>query len=292
MELVHTLNSEAFARSQGLTFEDVLAEGARVFAAFIAQVESMSEEELTDPNRYDWQDKEPLWQETLGNGLWHPFSQLTSYYLQQSDRSSALHVQDSLLQEVRRAALPPETLGVALYNYACFAATAGWPERALHVLPEALHLRPTLLEWSKSDPDFDSIRSDPAFTAIFQDSALLAKVPTSDLIDPCELYRRYATGDMDNHPFVIDVRGPSEYAAGHVQGAVNIPLGQLPKKLKQVPREHPIVTYCNMHHRGESRGERAAQLLREQGYQTLTIDGGYPAWKEAGFPVEEAIATA
>lgn len=47
-----------------------------------------------------------------------------------------------------------------------------------------------------------------------------------------------------------------------------------------------IVTYCNMHHRGESRGERAAALLREKGYEARTLDGGYPAWKEAGLPVE------
>ena len=293
MELVHTLNSEAFARSQGLTFEDVLAEGSRVYAAFIGQVESMSEEELADPNRYDWQEGEPLWQETLGNGLWHPFSQLTNYYLQRNDKPSALKIQDSLLQEVRRAALPPATLGVALYNYACFAATGGWKERALTALPEALHLRPTLLEWSERDPDFDTLRSEPAFTAIFQDPALLANVPLrTDLINPRELHERHVVaGDERNCPLVIDVRGPGEYTAGHVEGAVNVPLGQLPRKLKQIPRERPIVTYCNMHHRGESRGERAAGFLREQGYQALTIDGGYPAWKEAGFPVVEATAT-
>jgi len=293
MDLIHKLNSEAFARSQGLAFEDVLAEGRRVFAGLVSQVEGMSEEELDDPNRYDWQEGEPLWQETLGNGLWHPFGQLTNYYVQRNDKPSALQVQDSLLQEVRRTALLPETLGVALYNYACFAATNGWPELALVALPEALHLRPTLIEWSRKDPDFDTLRSNPTFTAIFEDPALLEKVPaSSNLINPRVLYEQCASGGESNRPLVIDVRGPGEYAAGHVQGAVNLPLGQLPKKLKQVPRDRPVVTYCNMHHRGESRGERAAAFLREQGYQALTIDGGYPAWKEAGLPVEEAIATA
>ncbi|MGH2493092.1 MAG: rhodanese-like domain-containing protein [Ktedonobacteraceae bacterium] len=50
-----------------------------------------------------------------------------------------------------------------------------------------------------------------------------------------------------------------------------------------------MITYCNMHHRGESRGERATAMLREQGYQARTLDGGFPAWKEQGFPVEEAL---
>ena len=88
-------------------------------------------------------------------------------------------------------------------------------------------------------------------------------------------------------PLVIDVRGSSEYLDGHVAGALNIPLGQLAGQLAQLARDRPVVTYCNMHHRGESRGERAAVVLREQGYQASTIDGGYPAWQEAGLPVEE-----
>ena len=106
----------------------------------------------------------------------------------------------------------------------------------------------------------------------------------SDLISPLELRQRQnATGHA---PTIIDVRGPSEFASGHVLGALNIPLSQLAKKLKRIPSDRPVVTYCNMHHRGESRGERAAVLLRESGYQAATIDGGYPAWQEAGLPIE------
>ena len=81
-----------------------------------------------------------------------------------------------------------------------------------------------------------------------------------DLICPKEVY---AAQSAAAKPLVIDVRGPKEYAAGHVLGAVNIPLGQLPKKLAKLPQDQLVVTYCNMHHRGSSRGEQAAALLRE-----------------------------
>jgi rhodanese-related sulfurtransferase len=40
-----------------------------------------------------------------------------------------------------------------------------------------------------------------------------------------------------------------------------------------------------MHHRGASRSETAATLLRESGFDARALDGGFPAWKEAGFPV-------
>jgi rhodanese-related sulfurtransferase len=111
----------------------------------------------------------------------------------------------------------------------------------------------------------------------------------SELIEARELSERL---NGMAAPMVIDVRGPKEYAAGHVAGAVNIPLSQLPKKLKRISREGLVVTYCNMHHRGESRGERAATLLRENGYDARALDGGYPIWKEAGLPVAQAAPVA
>ncbi len=285
MQVVHQINSQAIARYQGYSFQEVQEEAERIFSALITQVESLSEEELADANRYDWQEGEPLWEETLGNGLWHPCSQVTDFYLQHGEKQSALQLQEMLLAAVRRAELPAASLGVAIYNQACFYARNGWPKKALLQLPEALRLRPTLIEWSQHDSDFDAVRADPAFQAIFQDPSLMAKAPVSSLVSPQELY---ASSSTEQPPIVIDVRGPGEYAAGHVQGAINIPLGQLSGKLKQIPRDRSVVTYCNMHQRGESRGERAAALLREQGYQVQTIDGGYPAWKEASLPVVEA----
>jgi len=107
----------------------------------------------------------------------------------------------------------------------------------------------------------------------------------ADLISPTTLQTQLASEPI---PVVIDVRGAREYAEGHVQGALNIPLADLKGKLKKLPTDRPIVTYCNMHHPGESRGERAAALLAEKGYKAMAINGGFPAWQDAGLPVERA----
>lgn len=108
------------------------------------------------------------------------------------------------------------------------------------------------------------------------------------LIAPRELSALRAAGSAETAPMVIDVRGPSEFASGHVAGAVNIPLSQLARKVKRLPHDRKMVTYCMMHHRGESRGERGASLLREHGFGARALDGGLPAWQEASLPVEAA----
>jgi rhodanese-related sulfurtransferase len=284
MNLVHQIDSECFLRFQHSSFYEVQAEAERVFEAFIAQVEGMSEEELNDPHHFVWQEGEPLRGETLGNGLWHPCTQLSTFYLQSGRRASALQLQEVMLETVRRADLPSEALGVVIYNQACFFATHSWPEKALILLSEALQLRSPLIEWSKHDSDLDALRANPAFQAIFDSRQIRDLAPANPLISPQELH----TGSAEPlSPLVVDVRGFTEYTDGHIVGAINIPLGQLKRSLTDIPKDRLVVTYCNMYHRGESRGERAAAQLRELGYQARTLDGGYPNWKVQGFPVEE-----
>jgi rhodanese-related sulfurtransferase len=88
-------------------------------------------------------------------------------------------------------------------------------------------------------------------------------------------------------PVVVDARNRDEYAAGHIPGAINIPLAELPERLTEIPPDRPVVTYCMMQHRGQSRGERAAAFLQEHRRQAHVLDGGLPAWRAAGFEVEE-----
>ena len=78
---------------------------------------------------------------------------------------------------------------------------------------------------------------------------------------------------------VLDVRSQKEFDAGHVPGAVHMPIEDLESRLSEVPVDQPVVTYCNMFHPGASRGERAAALLAERGFDAAVLEGGYPAWR-------------
>ncbi len=83
---------------------------------------------------------------------------------------------------------------------------------------------------------------------------------------------------------VLDVRPPEEYAAGHLPGAVNIPLADLEKNLADLSQGQEIVAYC--------RGPycvlafEAVARLRKRGIKARRLQNGFPEWKLSGLPVE------
>jgi rhodanese-related sulfurtransferase/biotin operon repressor len=82
---------------------------------------------------------------------------------------------------------------------------------------------------------------------------------------------------------VIDVRPPEEYEAGHIPGAVNMPLETLPRRLAKLPRRKEVVAYC----RGPfcMLAVEAVKRLRKRGYRARRLEDGFPEWKSGGRPV-------
>jgi rhodanese-related sulfurtransferase len=295
--VVNRLDAETYAANQHRPWADVHAESVRFYEGLVAQVASMSEDMLTGNTGKNGNDASSparagegaggavLWPETLGNGLWHPYAQITKWYRQRDQTPRALALQDRLGHELARLGAPAALRGEAAYTLAGFSALAGESTRALASLREALRLRPDLAGWAGHDPDLVSLRALPEFRELVPE-----RDDVAELIAPTALaaQRQGAEAAM---PTVVDVRDREEYAEGHLAGALNIPLDQLAERLGELPAGGEVVTYCNMHHRGGSRGERAAQLLRERGYPARALDGGFPAWREAGLPVEEGAPT-
>ncbi|MFO7603345.1 MAG: metalloregulator ArsR/SmtB family transcription factor [Gammaproteobacteria bacterium] len=83
---------------------------------------------------------------------------------------------------------------------------------------------------------------------------------------------------------VLDVRPAEEYAAGHVPGAVNIPLNELEQRLDELGRHQEIVAYCRGPHCVLAFD--AVAQLRDKGLKARRLEDGYPEWKIAGLPVE------
>lgn len=83
---------------------------------------------------------------------------------------------------------------------------------------------------------------------------------------------------------VLDVRPAEEYEASHVSGAVSIPLAELKRRLRELPRSKEIVAYC----RGSfcAFAPEAARYLKNKGYKVTTMTEGMPDWEVAGLPTE------
>lgn len=83
---------------------------------------------------------------------------------------------------------------------------------------------------------------------------------------------------------VLDVRPPEEFSAGHLPGAVNIPIHELEKRMKELPRRREVIAYC----RGPYclMSYDAVTLLRKKGLKARRLEAGLPEWRAAGLPVE------
>jgi rhodanese-related sulfurtransferase len=94
-----------------------------------------------------------------------------------------------------------------------------------------------------------------------------------------ELLGRVRTGAVT----VLDVRPAEEYEAGHIPGAISVPLEDLERKLSELPRDQEIVAYC--------RGPycvlaiQAVEILRKRGFQAVRLEDGVQDWRALGFPV-------
>lgn len=103
-----------------------------------------------------------------------------------------------------------------------------------------------------------------------------------DALEPVgrsELVERAGRGDV----LILDVRPQEEFLAGHIPGAVSVPLDQLDATLARLPKRRQVVAYC----RGPYcvLAPQAVQRLREKGFKARRLEDGMPEWRLAGLPV-------
>jgi rhodanese-related sulfurtransferase len=79
----------------------------------------------------------------------------------------------------------------------------------------------------------------------------------------------------------LDVREPDEWDAGHIDGALHIPLAELPARVAELPDDEGLVVVC----RTGGRSGRATAWLVQNGYEAVNLDGGMGAWAASGRPM-------
>ena len=98
-----------------------------------------------------------------------------------------------------------------------------------------------------------------------------------------ELRRLMREGDVT----VVDVRPVSEYEAGHVPGALSVPVAELKRRLHEIPKRREVIAYCRGRYCVYSL--EAVNLLRRNGYRARRAHEGLPDWRAAGYPVEAGV---
>ena len=84
---------------------------------------------------------------------------------------------------------------------------------------------------------------------------------------------------------VVDVRGATEWEAGHIPGASNVFVGELPERLDEIPRDRPVVVHCQ----SGARSAIAASVLSANGFDNvIDLPGGFAEWKGGDRPVDSA----
>ncbi|MHB0969035.1 MAG: ArsR/SmtB family transcription factor [Thermoanaerobaculia bacterium] len=110
-------------------------------------------------------------------------------------------------------------------------------------------------------------------------TALLSDPKSVEHVDREHLVARLRSGEA----ILIDVRPREEYVAGHISGAVSVPLDELASRLKELGRDHEIVAYC----RGPycMLSSDAVRLLSRRGYNASRLEDGVLEWRAAGLKV-------
>jgi rhodanese-related sulfurtransferase len=80
---------------------------------------------------------------------------------------------------------------------------------------------------------------------------------------------------------VLDVRPPKYYEAGHIKGAMNIPLTMLVAKMDKIPRDKKVAVVCTM----DTNSAFAVAVLQMHGYDAWIVEGGIPGWENSGRPL-------
>ena len=121
------------------------------------------------------------------------------------------------------------------------------------------------------------MKHSPAFLKLVEESK--TRIRETDI---AEVKRRLDAGDKF---YLVDVREESEWARGRLPGAVHLSKGVIERDIeKAIPdKSRPIVLYCG----GGFRSALAADNLQKMGYTSvISMDGGWRAWTEAGYPTE------
>jgi tetratricopeptide (TPR) repeat protein len=163
---VDKINAEVFEENKNKTWQEVSGKLQSV-NRYAMECLAMISDNLMDSDTSAWQRGKPLCRMIAGSCYLHPVAHMAEYYSKQGNNGDAIQMFERAFASSGGLSDSPEWLGVIHYNLACGYAICGKYEKAVAELGKALEQDPGLTEWSKEDPDLDSIRKHEGYKALY-----------------------------------------------------------------------------------------------------------------------------
>jgi hypothetical protein len=162
------INAQDFVAHKDDTWDQVEARLETAQKVMLAALAALNEAQLDAVGLLpSSQDERPTWRLVAGNSGIHAMMHLAELYLERGDDPIALQIVEDASAYLMKLDDDPQWQGVLIYNQACYHALTGHRGQALRLLRQGLSLNPGLTEWSKEDPDLESLRQEPAYLALY-----------------------------------------------------------------------------------------------------------------------------
>lgn len=160
-------NAELYDEYHEKSWQEVLDLAQEARQSMVDLVAELDEDQLASQEILPRPGDPPLWRVIVGNGFSHPLVHLADFYRERDNLLRSSEIIGRMARAVIDLDDGPVWQGTVRYNLACHYALLGQKTRAIHELRGALSLNPALVEWSRQDPDLDSLRSETAYEQVY-----------------------------------------------------------------------------------------------------------------------------
>ncbi len=167
LEPFEVRNQKNYRYQETRSYDDVYTDYRASLNNIIEHVKNFSDAELSESGHFPRLPNGSLQATILGNSYTHTLSHLGELYAKRGEPEKGFELQEQAAAKMMEFDPSPRNKGVTLYNLACAYGVAGKATRAAELLREAFLLRPDLLEFSKEDGDFNTVRDQPEFQALY-----------------------------------------------------------------------------------------------------------------------------
>jgi len=161
-------NEETFEIFKNHSWQKLQLWSEQVHSQLLEALSLISSEAFEDPERFEWTNHRPLWNQVIFTGVYHRLQHACDILSLCGMAHEVLGIQEQFASMMEAMDDSDEWRGNTKYNLGCYYALDGNAEAALETIKAALELNPALLEWSMQDSDLDSMRELPEFQALIE----------------------------------------------------------------------------------------------------------------------------